>query len=558
MNRQIKRFSEGEIEWIKQFSAVVTDGIFLMKVKKEQTAHLFIYEYMNKPAMELARLSRRDIGSKLRDSNSIGHAQFLREHYLRVLETNDIVTYKDNVMLPNGQYEARTQLIPVYNIGNEITYIVGVTVNVTQLSEKSDDVKYLNRLFSTYMDTTDNGVAMIDFTGRFLVTNESFIRLFGYTKGELLNLKLEEFQPQLKDKFTRFCQLLKKGEKIHNLTLELTKKSAEILYTTISFTPIPNEHQEFVAFAVIIHNITDEIETKRKLTATQDRYRLIAEHTQDLVNIIDANGIITYASPSHLPTLGYDPASLVGNWVLNHVHEDDKKELGKILAKTKKVKKSLLTEFRIIKKSGRAIWVESNIKPVKNKDGSLRQIVTASRDITNRVKAEEKLKRLALTDYLTGLPNKREFINELTSEKKKIDNGISKYMAVCYIDGDEFKKINDECGHDIGDKFLIKIGERLKETIPLGNFVARIGGDEFAVLLKKIDGAEEAVIIAKSIISRMSSPVKIDDYTFTNTLSIGISIYPTDDTDIDGILLKADQALYEAKKNGKNTYCSYA
>ncbi|MFZ3579662.1 PAS domain S-box protein [Virgibacillus sp. DJP39] len=110
---------------------------------------------------------------------------------------------------------------------------MGVTVNVNQLSEKSDDTKYLNRLFSAYMDTTDNGVALIDFNGKFLLTNESFIRLFGYTKAELSETNLSEFQPHLNKKLNIYITLLEQGEKIQDLTLELSNKNKQVLYTTI-------------------------------------------------------------------------------------------------------------------------------------------------------------------------------------------------------------------------------------------------------------------------------------------------------------------------------------
>ncbi|WP_430786278.1 diguanylate cyclase domain-containing protein [Virgibacillus flavescens] len=557
MDEQVNFLQENQNEWIKQIAAVVTDCIFLMKVVIKENKYYFVYDFINKPAMKLARLTKRDIGRNIIESNSIGHARFIRERYTSVMETKSKVIYKDNVILPNGQYEARTQLIPIYNSCNKITYILGVTVNLNQLSDKSDDVKYLNRLFSTYMDTTDNGVALIDFSGKFLLTNESFITLFKYTKAELMNINFSEFQPHLKNK-SNYFHLLKKGEKIHNLSLDLYDKVNKVLHTTISFTPIPNEQEEFVAFAAIIHNITEEVETKRQLTVTQERYQLIAEHTLDMVNIIDEFGVVKYASPSHLHTIGYHPSNIIGKPVLDFIHENDKKSLEKNIFQTIKAKKPLLTEFRLMKKSGDLMWVESHIKPVANADGSIYQIVTSSRDITNRVNAEEKLQQIARTDYLTGLPNKREFINNLTREKRLIDTNKAKFMAVFYVDGDGFKKINDVYGHNVGDKFLIKIGQRLKSILSKDHFIARIGGDEFAILLKNISGEEEAFDYAKRIVEEMKMPVQIDEYTFTNTLSIGISMYPSDDRDIDGIMVKADKALYQAKKNGKNMYFRYS
>ncbi|MFZ3579664.1 diguanylate cyclase domain-containing protein [Virgibacillus sp. DJP39] len=185
--------------------------------------------------------------------------------------------------------------------------------------------------------------------------------------------------------------------------------------------------------------------------------------------------------------------------IFDFVHENDRKGLGKKLDWVKKTKESLLLEFRVLSNSGNVLWLETNIKPVKNDDGTIREIVTASRDISNWVRAEDSLKKLAYTDYLTGLPNRREFINKLSLEKSIIDKSSSKVMAVCSIDGDGFKSINDLHGHDVGDRFLVKVGERLQSIVSNKDTIARIGGDEFALLLRCLTDEDEATTIAQHI-----------------------------------------------------------
>ncbi|WP_099157904.1 sensor domain-containing protein [Virgibacillus ndiopensis] len=547
---------EEQISWIREFASIVTDCIFIMRVEKDQT-YRFIYEYVNKPAMELARITRRDIGRSILESNFSGNGEYIQERYLKVITSQQKVSYTDNVILPNGHYEARTQLIPIYNDNQKISYVLGVTVNVNQLSEKSDNIKYLNRLFSIYMDTTDNGVALIDFSGKFIMINEAFLKLFGYQKADLLKMNLKDFQPHIREKFLTYFNLLQQGERILGIELDLLTKDKQTLYTTISFTPIPDEKGEFVAFAAIVDNITDEIKTKQELTFTKDRYRLIAENTQDLVSIIDKNGIIQYASPSHTTILEYSPEELVGNVVIDYMHLEDKKLFMDDLYKAVEMDESTKLSFRLRKKSGEDLWVETNIKPVRNEESSIVRIVTTSRDITKRIEASNQLKQFAFTDYLTGLPNRREFIDVIVNEKEQVDQKQAERMAVFYIDGDGFKEINDTCGHEVGDKFLVKIGERLKGAMRKEDFVARIGGDEFSLLMKNVKNVDQVKYMAGNIIQIMKEPIQIDSVVFNTTVSIGISIYPDDDNDIDRIMQKADKALYQAKRHGKNTFYCY-
>ncbi len=167
----------------------------------------------------------------------------------------------------------------------------------------------------------------------------------------------------------------------------------------------------------------------------------------------------------------------------------------------------------------------------------------------------EELYILANIDALTGLPNRRHFLEYL--EYKISVNPKDKLMALLFIDLDRFKSINDWYGHEIGDKLLLNVAERLKNNLPPDSFIARLGGDEFVVVLNNILKGEDAKIAAMKFVEAFRIHFKIGDSKINSTVSVGISIYPSNSNDISSLLKAADIALYCAKEQGKNIALLY-
>lgn len=293
------------------------------------------------------------------------------------------------------------------------------------------------------------------------------------------------------------------------------------------------------------------------LLESEQRYRLIAEHSSDLIQVVNLDGVVTYASPSHRTVLGYEPSCYVGREIFYQpTSEVDTAFQQKMI---NIVITGVPNTCEIYRKcgDGRYIWIEINGTPVFHKNGSIEHLIIVGRDITDRKRYEEQLEHLAFHDGLTGLPNRRLFEKLLEKSIANAQRG-NYQLAVMYIDCDNFKQINDTFGHTMGDNFLIQYAERLQSCIPTGDIVARLGGDEFAICLSKIECETDAKAVADQILTVSRMPWTVDEQFFSTTTSVGVAFYPVSDTDAVELMKKADLALYAAKGAGKNQYRLFA
>ena len=233
------------------------------------------------------------------------------------------------------------------------------------------------------------------------------------------------------------------------------------------------------------------------------------------------------------------------------VHEDDVDALKRCFYQSLVTQESFTVNVRKQDQSDLWIWYEAIGTPVANSDGEISHVVIVSRDISERMVYEERLKEIAFYDYLTDLPNKRLFEDRL-EQVIAHSNRQQKPFALMYLDGDGFKEINDELGHQVGDEYLKRVGKRLNGWVRREDTVARIGGDEFAVLLTDIDSEEEVIEVTKRLRNSLAKPYDIDGEEIMASFSIGVSLFPRDGQDKDTVVQCADQALYAAKEQGKD------
>ncbi|MBL8492121.1 MAG: GGDEF domain-containing protein, partial [Rhodocyclaceae bacterium] len=174
-------------------------------------------------------------------------------------------------------------------------------------------------------------------------------------------------------------------------------------------------------------------------------------------------------------------------------------------------------------------------------------------DITDLKATQQKLERLANFDALTGLPN-RTLLTDRLRQAMAQARRRRRLLAVCFLDLDAFKPINDSHGHAVGDRILAEVGRRLQGAVRAGDTVARFGGDEFVILLG--DLADEAELSAGlgRVLELVAEPYPVDDLELHLSASIGVALFPSDPADPDMLLRHADQAMYEAKREGRNRY----
>ncbi|MCA3250660.1 MAG: putative bifunctional diguanylate cyclase/phosphodiesterase [Pseudomonadota bacterium] len=213
-------------------------------------------------------------------------------------------------------------------------------------------------------------------------------------------------------------------------------------------------------------------------------------------------------------------------------------------------------DFRMKRSDGQTHWIRVSGEPVFGEDGSFQGYRGVSRDITTTALAELKVQELARIDSLTGLPNRNMFLAEIERAIARTRrHGLP--FAVCFIDLDRFKSINDTLGHAAGDQLLREMAGRLRGVLRTTDLVARLGGDEFVVLLEGTAGVADLGVIGNKMLAALSEPLTLGPALVQLSGSIGISCHPADGDDAATLLRNADAAMYQAKSRGKNNVQIY-
>lgn len=214
-------------------------------------------------------------------------------------------------------------------------------------------------------------------------------------------------------------------------------------------------------------------------------------------------------------------------------------------------------EYRIIKSNNEICWITTKMVGNKDKNGNITQIDGISINTNERKHLLLKNEHMALHDGLTNLPN-RSLFEELCLTALARTDRQKTMLAIMFVDLDKFKVVNDNYGHDVGDSLLQSVSKRLRDCIRESDTVARMGGDEFAIVFVDIITLEDVSRKAQRIVHEMSRPFPVNGHEITISASVGISIYPSDGKDIPTLLKKADVAMYKVKEEGKNNYRFYS
>lgn len=297
------------------------------------------------------------------------------------------------------------------------------------------------------------------------------------------------------------------------------------------------------------------------ILASEQQLRFMTENMLDVIWTWDAARGITFVSPSVKRLLGHTPDELLGRLLEGLCAQSTLEKIAEKSAEARSMVEAgeapplfdLTFESQIPTKPGAPVWVENRLRLFFNADGSPSRIQGLSRDVTERKQAQQQLENLANFDVLTGLPNRVLLADRMQLElsRAKRHNHL---LAVCFLDLDDFKPINDRYGHATGDQLLIQVACRLKQAIREGDTVARLGGDEFVMLLTDLGQPGEIEPMLQRVLDGVAEPYVIDGIGMHVSASIGVTLYPTDGEDPDLLLRYADQAMYHAKQAGRNRF----
>ena len=395
--------------------------------------------------------------------------------------------------------------------------------------------------------------------------NEHGLKQFGLTQEDIANginifdlvspldrnLAMERIQTRIKDSDNSDKRYLE---------YQAMKKDGSTFYAMALSVPIMVDGVP-VGIRGFILDITERKQAENMLRESEERYRLIAENTADIISVFDLNLNPTYISPAITKLRGYTVQEAMTK-TLNQMLTPDSLQLAiKNFADQMALESSgtadptrtAMMELEEYCKDGSTIWVElaasflrdSNLKPTG--------VLTITRDITERKKAEEQIQYLATHDLLTNLPSLR-FAKDRLSVALNMAHRYKKAVAVMFIDLDGFKDVNDTLGHDAGDYVLQQIAKHLLSCVRETDTVTRVGGDEFLIIATEINAPENVAQIAEKVIHLISQPIIFNGRQAVVSASIGIALFPDDGTDMDQLIKKSDEAMYRVKKAGKNGF----
>jgi diguanylate cyclase (GGDEF)-like protein/PAS domain S-box-containing protein len=291
-----------------------------------------------------------------------------------------------------------------------------------------------------------------------------------------------------------------------------------------------------------------------RLRGHERKFQSLVQNSSDAVTLLGADGVVHYQSASGQSLLGHPVDDLLGRTFEWLTHPDDMARSRALFIKVvvggRGTRVSYECRFRHA--DGRWRQVESVMTNLLD-DPDVAAIVSNSRDVTDRRALEQQLSHQAFHDTLTGLANRDLFLDRVAHALDRADRDAGP-VAVMFVDVDDFKMVNDSLGHHLGDEVLVAVGERLRAATRTGDTVARIGGDEFALLLDSGEMPAAAEVVAGRIASHLSTPINTATEEISVQVSIGIALGQPPDDEPGGLLRDADLAMYLAKRNGKGRF----
>ncbi len=475
-----------------------------------------------------------------------------RENLQSVIEeletaNEELQSLNEEAQAGNEELQASNEELETANEELQASNEELITVN-DELGSRTQELSETNNDLTNILDSLHKAVIVID--RNLLVTRYNQIAL------DFFEIQ-PETRPSLAAVPLRFQMQGLLGHVSEVLTsarlIELCFHREDGRYFTMRLLPYIDSNRKACAGVVItILDITEKVEaeTKLKLSAS------VFEHASEATLITDANNRILSVNPAFTRITGYGAEEVLGQTPRllasgKHPKEFYKNMWDKILTTG-----SWQGEIQNRRKSGEIYTEWLSINVLKGEDEAVIRHIAVFSDISDEKKAQETIERQATFDALTGLPNRNLTMDRL-SQMLNHCRRHSCLFALMFLDLDHFKSVNDALGHGAGDELLVKTAKRIQSVLRDSDSVGRMGGDEFVVLLGDLVNVDDIVTISNKILTEVRQPLLIGGHTLLTATSIGITVYPMDGDSPETLLKNADSALYEAKKNGRNTFCFF-
>ena len=391
-------------------------------------------------------------------------------------------------------------------------------------------------------------------TGELLYVGNGFESIFGVSREAAMHQSWQSLIDWNSDDLEKSNQcvseLVEDKSDFAQFDMAFNHPDGEERVVRVSCHPIKDDSGKVVTINGIVEDITEQ-------KSAQEQVRLLAKLflvSQNGVIITDAQNRIVDANPTCVRVTGYSKEELVGSNPSIFSSGKHTAEFYSDMWQQLQKDGHWQGEIWNRKKTGEIYSEQLKINAIYDDEGKPRHYVAVYHDLSYLKEREAELKQIAFTDVLTGLPNRLLLFDRMQQAILR-SNRSNKRIAVCYLDLDEFKPINDSYGHHAGDEVLVEVAKRLKHIVRINDTVARIGGDEFVLLLQDITQGDELHELLDRILYTLSQPFDMPFATVSVSASIGVVMQDQHDNDADEVLSNADKAMYEAKSQGKNRYC---
>lgn len=438
---------------------------------------------------------------------------------------------------------------PVYK-DNTLLGIYGVYKDLTAESRMEREIELQKQYFKQLFSNSNDAIALVDWEQKIVDINKTFEKMFGYGKKEICGQNIDELivPDGYKNEAIGFKEATQKGKTIKKETKRMSKDKTLIDVEACGH-PVIIENK----FVGTLANYRDIRERKRMNEALDEQrayFKQLFDNSPQGIVMIDTQERVVDVNKGFCKMFGYEKAETIGKLINDLIAPESLLDEAEGLSAKVIGGGVVKYETKRRSKTHKLIDVDILAYPVKLNKEHVGGYAIYS-DITEKKQAEKEIETLAFKDSLTGLFNRRVFYDKLNEKIQNIEKGQK--FAVCYIDLDGFKRVNDSLGHNVGDELLRYVAKNIEDSMEKEDVVARMGGDEFVIFT---DCADHEKIGAKmeSIIERLNRGLKVFDYRIKISLSIGVAIYPDHGNNVEEIIKKADTAMYMAKRNDLRGY----
>lgn len=442
---------------------------------------------------------------------------------------------------------------PVFDAAGNAVEVLSVGIDITERKRTEERLRGSEAELSAILDSMLDTYYRADNEGYLTRVSSAGKALLGYTPQELVGTWAGRLYYEGHER-ERFIAALKEGGgAVQDYVLPLRHRDGHAVWVSVSAHFTSAADGGLTGVEGIVRDITE-----RRRTEAQMRLHAHAlEQTADSVLITDRDGLIEYVNPAFERDTGYRRAEVIGrnsNVIRSDVHTPEFfQRLWDTILRGEVFSDVLVNRRR----DGSLYYEEKTITPLKDDSDRITHFVATGKDITDRMRTQERLHFLAHHDVLTNLPNRMLFMDRL-EHALALARSPGRQVAVLFVDLDRFKTINDSLGHASGDRALQAVAKRLDAAVRGGDTVARLGGDEFALILENVPGPEAVAPVARKLLGVVAEPLVLEGREYVTTASIGIALFPADGGNAATLLKHADIALYRAKDSGRNALQFYS